>query len=557
MGDPRSPNRDAVLPTNYTNASLRLVSSGRPLPQTLVRIVDEAGRELPQRHVGQIVIQSPCLLSGYHRNAAETAAALRDGWYFTGDLGYLADGELFVTGRARDLIIIRGHNIYPQDVEAVAMSVQGVIAGRCVAFGVDDTSGGTQQLVIIAETHEQGAAPRAALREAIRERVTHALEVAPADVVIVDHMWLRKSTSGKPSRGINRERYLADRDGHPCESATLPQRFAPAATPSILQTPAHLPVAANIDLPSVTACVRRVLAAARPERDGELKPDEPLISSGLIDSLNLVTLIETLERDFHVHIPAAELADPAALDTVRSIASLLRRCGPAAHRFASGALETAEPAAPAAVDMFSGQRVMPRRSTGFWTALYRLIFRWHGVRVGRGLRVCGPLILRFDGDARNIEIGDNVTLMPWVDLKVRERGRIILHDGVVLDTMARLVAANDARIEVGQHAQVAMGTIINAGADVLIGARTAIAGFCTIVASEHRYQQRTPVMQQGYVHEPVWIGRDAWLAANVFVGRGSRIGHGAVIGAKSAVRGTIPPYSIVMGNPGRVVGFRS
>ena len=98
-----------------------------------------------------------------------------------------------------------------------------------------------------------------------------------------------------------------------------------------------------------------------------------------------------------------------------------------------------------------GDRVIARSARGVWTRYYQALFRVRGIRCGPGLSVLGPILLQVDGSPANIQLGANVTLMPGAHLKNRERGRIVLHDGVKLDTMARLVAANDARIELGER----------------------------------------------------------------------------------------------------------
>jgi|GEM_PF-288153 len=213
---------------------------------------------------------------------------------------------------------------------------------------------------------------------------------------------------------------------------------------------------------------------------------------------------------------------------------------------------TGVPMSPADIPMKLSDDKPINSSKGFWTCYYKCLFRSKGIKHGPGLRVLGPIILRLDGDPKNITIGKNVTIMPMVDLKIRENGKIILHDGVALDTMARLVAAKEGRIELGDEAQVAMGCIINAGDDVIIGRRTLFSGFCTIIASEHNFRSNQPIMDQGYRRAPVYIGGDVWIAANVLIRPGSRIGNKAVIGAKSIVAGDIPANAVAMGNPCRV-----
>ncbi len=197
-----------------------------------------------------------------------------------------------------------------------------------------------------------------------------------------------------------------------------------------------------------------------------------------------------------------------------------------------------------------------RTSAGFWTRWYRMVFARKGIKVGRGLRVLGPLLLQVDGKPSNIQLGDNVTLMPGVHLKNRENGRIVLHDRVTLDSNARLVAANDATIELGENSSVGMGSIINAGRDVIIGRGTITAGYCYLNVSDHRFVAGVPIRAQGFHHAPIGIGEDCWLGAYVFVTRGARIGHGAVISAGAVVEGDIPANAICQGRPAAPIRFR-
>jgi acyl-CoA synthetase (AMP-forming)/AMP-acid ligase II len=115
---------------------LKMLSAGRPIAGTRIRILSSGGQDLPDRQIGEIALQSNCLLTGYYHRPDLTEKAFIDGWYLTGDLGYLAGGELFVTGRKKDLIIVGGKNIYPQDIENLAGEVEGVHPGRIVAFGI-------------------------------------------------------------------------------------------------------------------------------------------------------------------------------------------------------------------------------------------------------------------------------------------------------------------------------------------------------------------------------------------------------------------------------------
>ena len=138
----------------------RVVSCGRPLPGHEIRIVDDAGRPLPERGEGRIEFRGPSVTRGYFRNPEATRAAFRDGWCDSGDLGYWADGELFVTGRRKDIIIKAGRNLHPQEIEELVGDVPGVRKGCVAAFGVADPTIGTERLVVVAESRETAPAAR-------------------------------------------------------------------------------------------------------------------------------------------------------------------------------------------------------------------------------------------------------------------------------------------------------------------------------------------------------------------------------------------------------------
>ncbi|MGE0392712.1 MAG: AMP-binding protein [Vicinamibacterales bacterium] len=189
-----------------------LVSNGPVLPATEVRVLGSAGEVLGPGEVGEIALRGACRFAGYVGRPDLTAAAIdADGWYHTGDLGALVDGELYVTGRAKDLIIIQGRNFYPGDIEAAAADVPGVAAGRVAAFGVPDDATGTERLVVLFEL-APGVAADAGAATALRVRahVAQTFNCTADDVRAVPPRWLVKSTSGKVARADNRAKYLAD-----------------------------------------------------------------------------------------------------------------------------------------------------------------------------------------------------------------------------------------------------------------------------------------------------------------------------------------------------------
>jgi len=194
-------------PAKEGDGSLTMVSSGVAIDNTEIRILDAERRELPDRQLGEIALRSDCMLTGYYNRPQITAEAFDGDWYLTGDLGYLVDDELYVSGRKKDLIIVGGKNIYPQDLESLAGDVLGVHPGRVAAFGVFSEQMGSEEVVMIAESDVDEAEERQRIANGIRQAVTKGSDVALRYVEVVDRDWLIKTSSGKIARSANRERY--------------------------------------------------------------------------------------------------------------------------------------------------------------------------------------------------------------------------------------------------------------------------------------------------------------------------------------------------------------
>lgn len=188
---------------------LKMTSSGQPLPNVKVRVVDESFNNVNERVVGEIAVQSDCMLTEYFNRPDATELAIKNGWYLTGDYGYIANGELYVSGRKKDLIIIGGKNVYPQDLESLAGEVSGVRKGRSVAFGMYDQESGTEEVVIIAES-ESAESDKELIADAIRKHVTKNSAVAVRHVKVVDETWILKTSSGKTARSANKEKFLKE-----------------------------------------------------------------------------------------------------------------------------------------------------------------------------------------------------------------------------------------------------------------------------------------------------------------------------------------------------------
>ncbi|MGB8389855.1 AMP-binding protein [Mycobacterium sp.] len=192
---------------------LRFVACGQPLPGHEIRIVDAAGNELGDRREGRIEFRGPSATAGYFNNAAATRALFHDEWLDTGDLGYTADADVYVTGRIKDMIIRAGRNLHPAELEEAVGDIEGVRKGCVAVFASPDPSGGPERLVVMAETRVTEDGARAALRSEIASTAVDLLGAAPDDVVLAPPRTVLKTSSGKIRRAASRQIYQARKIG--------------------------------------------------------------------------------------------------------------------------------------------------------------------------------------------------------------------------------------------------------------------------------------------------------------------------------------------------------
>jgi fatty-acyl-CoA synthase len=196
--------------------SVCFVSSGRLLPNTEVRIVPEStmersieqpadGRAAVQ--VGEIFVKSDCLFEGYYNRPDLTREAIVDGWYHTGDLGFMLEEELYVIGRKKDLIIVGGENIYPQDIEEIVAEHPAIHEGRVVALGAYNPDTGTEDIIVVAEVEDEGfLADTSKIEQELRSKVIAGSGVAVGTILLKPQKWIVKSTAGKPARSTTFEK---------------------------------------------------------------------------------------------------------------------------------------------------------------------------------------------------------------------------------------------------------------------------------------------------------------------------------------------------------------
>jgi 1-acyl-sn-glycerol-3-phosphate acyltransferase len=187
--------------------ALLVVSCGEPLPGHEVRVVDATERELAERHEGRIQFRGPSATSGYFRNPEATHTLFDGDWLDTGDVGYIAAGELYVTGRAKDVIIRGGQHIHPQEAESAIGNIAGIRKGCVVVFGVADRAAGTEKVIVLAETRETDPSRQEALRQVVAEQVAWLLGAPADDVIMAPPHTVLKTSSGKLRRAACRDLY--------------------------------------------------------------------------------------------------------------------------------------------------------------------------------------------------------------------------------------------------------------------------------------------------------------------------------------------------------------
>ncbi len=204
--------RDTFMQTGSANSAkdedehaLRFVSSGPPLAGHQIRTVDHAGHELPERQEGRLEFRGPSSTSGYYRDAEKTQTLFDEDWLDTGDLAYIANGELYVTGRIKDIFIRAGRNIYPHELEEAIGNIQGIRAGRVAAFGSEDKHSKTERLIVIAETRSTDNREREELHKEINTLAVDLIGSPPDEVVLAPPGTVLKTSSGKIRRAASRE----------------------------------------------------------------------------------------------------------------------------------------------------------------------------------------------------------------------------------------------------------------------------------------------------------------------------------------------------------------
>lgn len=190
--------------------SAEIVACGKVLAGHDLGAFDEAGNRLPDRMVGELGFKGPSVTPGYYNNPEATAQSFRDGWLFTGDLGYVVDGHVYVCGRVKDMIIINGRNYYPTDIEWLVQDIAGVRRGSVIAFSVQPEGSASEQLVIVAEWAARQRPSEQELSE-LQQTITRAVQsqigISPSKVALIPLGSIPKTSSGKLQRRRTKQQF--------------------------------------------------------------------------------------------------------------------------------------------------------------------------------------------------------------------------------------------------------------------------------------------------------------------------------------------------------------
>ncbi len=203
--------RGFMKPANDKSVVRVCVSSGHPINECDLKVVDEKRNEIEDGIVGEVAVTSISMFDGYRNYPEKTAEVVSNGWYYSGDYGFRWKGEYYIIGRKKDIIIVAGKNIYPEDIEDVMNGVEGLIPGRTIAFGEEDLKMGTEFVAVVSETNAQTHEEKNKVRMNIL-KAGMSIDIIIHKVYLVPPRWLIKSSSGKPSRKANKERLISEPD---------------------------------------------------------------------------------------------------------------------------------------------------------------------------------------------------------------------------------------------------------------------------------------------------------------------------------------------------------
>tara|TARA_Y100000816_G_scaffold291201_1_gene281873 strand:- start:34893 stop:37556 length:2664 start_codon:yes stop_codon:yes gene_type:complete len=535
----------------------KIASAGLPLNNNSIKIFDQRNKELDEGKVGYIFIKSDSLFDGYYNNQKLTDESFYNNWFNTGDLGFFYGGELYVTGRKKEIIIVAGENIYPQDIEKVINNSDGCIEGRNVAFGIQDNRVGTEKVIVIAEIYEKEK--NIININAIKKEIFNLLNIVISEIILVPHKSLVKSTAGKISRHLNKEKYISG-DFDKFENKNSLDNVHGSA--NILQG-----IINNVSIGN----------------NNIIQNDTELFENGIIDSFGFSNLILQIESEFSVKI-RDELLDYENFKTIDTIINTLSNLSSETNSGDKLNLDQSHSNSIDALNLkekIKSQIYQQKEDHGNMkeekinqkikkfllqstlrlkliipNTIFIYLINLFGVKIGKNTTFEGKVDFKVRGILSNIIIGENVKIGKNFSIRNREKGKIIIKNNCYIDDNVRIIAAKDGIVEIGEGTSIGTNTIINSGGVFKCGQFCLIGSNVNINSSDHELKPSKYIKMQPYKYGKIIFDDDVFVASGVSILMNTILKKGVVISSNSLVSGETESFSIYAGIPAKLIRKR-
>ncbi|MBF0301338.1 MAG: hypothetical protein HQK51_21715, partial [Oligoflexia bacterium] len=478
------------------------------------------------------------------------------------DIGFFNNNNLYITGRKKDLIIVGGENIYPEDIEMILNEEDFLIPGRNVVFGVMNEKLGTEKIVIIAELKNTEEEQQQLIENHIfllKQKIFNRLNVNISEIIFCPHMNLKKGTAGKISRYLNKQDYINGRFENnynllkgkrdKCNAQNNSNNVNNNQNQNIMDAITEIVPLKNLKV---------------------IKEDRNIFTHGIIDSFSFTELILNLEKKFAIKIPENfyRFENFETITKINNTISLLQsrksdqliednnKIEEEVTKLRLESLKRLKSRATYSVGKSKVVELIINKMPFLGSSIYRVLFKIAGIKIGKNVQFLGKIYLKIRGKAANIIIGDNVILGKNVDIRNRENGVIELRERVYLDDDVRLVAARDGKIEIGFGTEIGKLSMITSGGTTIIGEFVMISYNVNINSSKHGIERTLFVKEQPHTHGRIDIANDVWIGSGASILINSKIGEGAVVSSNSLVHGEIPAFATCLGIPAKVINFR-
>ena len=524
------------------NSDYKIASAGSVIDSTEIKILDNQKKKLKDLKLGEVYIKSSHMMDGYLNDGQLEKI---NGWLKTGDLGFSYLKNIYITGRTKDIIIVGGENINPIDIEKILNEQKNLIKGRNVVFGVYDKNYHTEKIVVLAEIEKLKLTEKEISK--IRSTIFNQLNINISEFSFLKKNALFKSTAGKISRTINKEKYLNN-------------SFFPESNKN------HLKII-------IEKKDRLLELINNISNDKKFTEKSNLFEEGILDSFNFVELTIGIENIFNLKIPEKDLRfenfksieqiNLKILQLKENHGSLINKKNNEYEKSKKLLLNSYKKIHKQHFDnkkyklsLFKNILIKFLKIPIYKSFLNNIALRILGIDVGKNVKFSGAINLKIRGPINNIKIGSDINIGRDIDLRIRENGKIFIKDYCMFEDSVRIVSSQQGKIKICEGVSIGKNTIINGGADLTINALSMVGSNVSIGSSEHKYSRDRYIKSQGFYYETVEIGEDVMIGAGATILRGTKIANGCVISSNSLISGKTKGFGIYAGVPAKIIRMR-